>query len=482
MRKHCIILSFILTLGTMPALAADIAEMGTGSMQQQGIAAYQRGDYGSAIKYLSGRARVAPEDATVYYYLGNCYLKTNQTEQAAHMYSACVRVAPASQAGKYALKALESLSTMPKAATAAPTDAKAPGAVDPEAAAAIKDSLVSEKPLDQSLNEAIKRIKSQRHTVKSQVDRIWDQLSDELQSMNPRVTQNYAAELERVRREAENKVEDLQTKELRYESRVLAPEKVDVRAVPQKPQEKIDDTKGALGSLHDYYKPEKPFDPFGTEVTPELTSKFMAVRDVFGELSTYQPSARKAAKQVFMQMKRSIENKQDSFDQQIYQVKANLIRDIVQIKSNAGNQYSSNYKQMNPLNQLATSTIARADNQSNLTQADRDLSDATERAKKRIKDIEDSYYRDVDSIISGAKERLGGMVAQVGQMNTQLQRPSGTVQMVPQGTDTYTRNYVNFGDRNDSAPASTTIQPLRANARAEKITSQQGKPKPSGSK
>ena len=481
MTKYCLILSILLALGTCPAHATDMVEIGAGSMQQQGIAAYQRGDYNAALKFLLARAHVSPEDANVYYYLGNCYVKTNQNDQAAHMYSACVRVSPTSQAGKYALKALESLSTMPKSAAPLP-DAKASGNADPAAAEAVKDSLISEAPLDKALNDSVKRIQSQRQTVKRGIDRIWDQLTDELQTMSPRGNPNYAAELERVRREAENKAEDLQTKELRYESRMLAPEKIDVRAVPQKPQEKTDDAKSVLGTLHDYYKAEKPFDPFGTDITPELTSKFMAIRDVFGELSTYQPSARKAAKQVFMQLKRSIENKQDSFDQQIFQIKANLIRDIVLIKSNAGNQYSSNYKQNTPANQLSTSSIPRADTQTNLTQADKDLSEATERTKKRVKELEDGYYRDVDSLIAGAKERLGGMVAQVGQMNAQLQHPSGTVQLVPQGTDTYTRNYINFGERTDTSPSPATVQPMRAQAQAQKLPVKRSVKLNSGSK
>ncbi len=473
MIRLTIALFLLLSCCTAQALCADITKISPVHLTQQGIAAYQRGDFNSAIRFFAERARLAPEDASVYYYLGNCYLNTKQNDQAGHMFSASVRVAPASQAGKYSLKALESLSTMPRSAAPEPP-AQAPAAPDPAASAAVRDSLLSEAPLDKSFNDAVKRIQSERQTVKTRVDRVWEQLQDDLQSMTPRTTTNYAVELERVSKEAENKVENLQTRELRFENRLLAPEKIDVRAIPKMPEEKTDDTKTALGSLLDYFKPEKPFDPFSVEITPELTSKFLTIKDVFGELCTYQAEARKIARQAFFQLKSGIENKQDFLDQQIYQLKYQLIRDIVNIKSTYGSQSSN--RNTNPAFHLSSSKIPRAD-QNNLTPMDLEVSQATERAKKRIKELEDGYSRDVDSLIVGVKERVGGLVAQSGQINSQLKRASGTIQIVPLGTNVYTRNYVNFGDRPDTStaqsspptgqkgksnPAGPVVQPLRA--------------------
>ncbi|MBY0358357.1 MAG: tetratricopeptide repeat protein [Candidatus Obscuribacterales bacterium] len=426
------------------AYSADLTELEPSAYTQQGIAAFHRGDYPNAIRFLSGRTKTQPVDPKIYYYLGNCYLHTKQHEQAVRMFSTCIKLAPASQAGRYSLAALERMSIMSNQHQEAGHPEP-----DSQATAASKDALSTLAAIDKSFNDAVVRIKSQRQTLKIRVDRVWEDLQNDLTAMTPRTTTNYAVEMERVRREAEIKVEEMQSKELRFESRLLAPEKIDVRAIPQNPQDKTDDTSTALGSLLDLFKPEKPFDPFGTDIKPELTAKFMTIKDVFGEMSTYQPSARKMAKQVFIQLKSGIENKQNLLDQQIYQLKANLIRDVASIKSNYGNSTSN--LQLTPSYHLSASRIPR-NNQGNLTQMDADVSQATERAKKRIKELQDSYGRDVDGLIAGAKERIGGMVAQVGQMNKQLQHPSGNIMVVPLGTDVYTRNYVNFGDRPEPQP------------------------------
>lgn len=447
--------------------ASEVTQADPAKLAQLGISAYQKGDYQAAIRHLSSRAKMRPEDANVYYYLGNCYLKTNQNDQAAHMFSACVRVSPTSQAGKYSLTALETLSTMPKPPEDPPPDlAAAPP--DKAQAAATGDSLMSEKALDQQFNDAVQKIKSYRQGLKTRIDHMWLQMQDEMQALSQRNNPTYAADLEKLQRETEIKVQDIQTKELRLESRMMAPYKIDVRAIPQMPSEKIDDTKTALGSLLDYFKPEKPFDPFGTELTPDLTSKFLTVKDVFGELSTYQASARRAAKQVFMQVKNSIEVKQDQLDQQLNQIKNNLLHDVVAIKINYGNQASQRMQQVTAASFISSAKIPRSDQQQ-LTPQELEISQAVERSKKRIKDAEDTYYREVDLVIAGGKEKLGGMIAQTGQMNKQMQKPSGTIQLVPLGTDTYTRNYINFGERPDLLPVSATqkipVTPLHAEAK-----------------
>jgi len=421
-------------------IASNVSAMDARALADNGIAAYHRGDYPEATKLLEERARMSPEDPNVYYYLGNCYVYAKQNEKAAHMYSACVRLAPGSQAGKYALSALESLSSAPKSAPG-----EDPPKTDPALVDAARDSLMTEKAVDQSFNDAVKRIRSQRQTLKIRIDKTFQNMQDELQSQNPK-SSTYATDLERTRREAENTVADLQTRELRFENRLLGPDKIDARAIPEIPKEKPDSSKTVLGSLMEYFKSDKPFDPFDTELTPEISSKFMTIKDVFGELSTYQPSARRVAKQVFLQLKSSIESKQDQLDEQLLQVRSNLIRDVVNLLAN---DTSPNplYKQMNPAYQAAAAKIPRADNESNLSPTEKDVSQAIEAGKKRIKELEDGYYRDVDSLILGAKEKVGGMVAQAGQMNSQLKHPSGNIQLVPLGTDMYVRNYVNFGDR-----------------------------------
>ncbi len=436
---------------------------------QYGIASFKKGDYQTAVRYLSARARLKPEDCDVYYYLGNCYLQLKQPEQAAHMFSACVRVSPTSQAGKYSLSALESLSSMPKTVEPAPSTAVDQGP-DPEATAATKESLMSEKPLDKAFNDAVAKIKGYRQSMKVKIDHIWLNMQDEMQSLNPR-TPTYAADLERLQREAENKVQDAQTKELRLENRIMAADKIDVRAIPIIPTEKTDDSKTALGSLLDYFKPEAPFDPFGTDIKPELTSKFMTIRDLFGELPTYQSSARKLAKQVFAGLKNGIENKQDQIDQQLYQLKANLIRDVVNIKINYGNTAGQKFTQVTAASFITGAKMPRNDS-SQMTPMDMEIQQAVERSKKRIKELEDSYYHEVDVLVAGAKEKLGGMVAQTGQMNSQMQKPSGNIQLVPLGTDMYTRNYINFGDRTEMSVTGTKIpavKPVPLKAEAKKL-------------
>lgn len=452
-------------LGLPPVQASDLTQVDANKIAQAGIAAYNKKDYATAIRYLSARAKMQPEDSNVYYYLGNCYLQTKQNDQAAHMFSASIRVNPGSQAGKYSLTALETLSTMPKTAEAPPSPDESP---DPAQTAASKDSLMSEQALDKQFNDAVAKIKGNRQTLKSRVDHVWLQMQEEMQALSQRNNPTYAIDLEKLQREAENKVQDLQTRELRQENRMMAPTKIDVRAIPQLPTEKIDDTKTALGSLLDYFKPDKPYDPFAAEITPELSSKFLTVKDVFGELATYQGSARRLSKQIFYQLKNGIETKQDMLDQQLYQLKNNLIHDVMNIKTNYNNQANQRNQVVSIASYISGAKIPRKDNEQNLTPMESEVHQAVERSKKRIKELEETYYREVDGLIAGAKEKLGGMVAQTGQMNSQLQKPSGNIQLVPLGTDMYTRNYVNFGG--DAAgsllkPQAAQASPLKAEAK-----------------
>lgn len=436
-------LLFLAGFCQLSSTASELTSMDAAKIAQYGIQSFNKGDYQNAIRYLSARARMKPEDASIYYYLGNSYLKTNQSENAAHMFSASVRVDPASQAGKYSLSALETLSTMPRNPEPAP--APAPEGPDPAQTAANKDALMSEAAIDKAFNDAVEKIKGKRQTLKSNVDHIWLKMQDEMQSLTQKNNPNFAADLEKLQREAEIKVQDMQTKQLRMENRMMAPDKIDVRAIPQLPGEKLDTSKTALGSLLDYFKPEKPFDPFATDITPELTSKFLTVKDVFGELPTYQGSARKLAKQVFAQLKSSIEMKQDMLDQQLFQLKSNLLHDVINTKINYGNQSSQKQASVTASSFITAAKLPRQEAQ-HLSPMEIEVHQAVERSKKRIKELEETYNKDVDSLIAGAKEKLGGMIAQTGQMNSQLKKPSGNIQLVPLGTDMYTRNYVNFGD------------------------------------
>ncbi len=475
MKTLWLFLALFAGLAVPVGLAADVSELTGADMTRQGIAAYNRGDYNSAIRLLSARARMAPADPNVFYYLGHCYMHNKQSGPAASMFAACIRIAPNSQAGKYAISALEHLSSAPgsNGSESSPHNKKP----DPAAVAAAKDSLMSEKPLDKSFNDAVARIRSQRQSLKNKIDHIWAEMQDDIQAMGSKSTVN-AAELEGLQREAENKVQDAQTRQLRWENRLLAPEKIDVRPMPQLPQEKPDDSKIALGSLLAHFKAEQPFDPFATDITPEVTSKFLSIYDVFGELSTYQPSERRVAKQAFMQLKSSIEGKQNILDQDIYNLKATLIRDLVQANTNYGAQGYNKWKVVNPSAFIAAAKIPRMD-QNNLTPAELEMSQVVQRAKRRIEQVSENYHQDVEHLIAGAKERVHGMVAQTGQLNKQLQNPSGTIQLVPHGTDLYTRNYVNFGDRPEldspvAQPAKHAKPAKPAHAKQTKATGRQG--------
>jgi cytochrome c556 len=449
-------------LAVAPVMAADVTPVNAADLASRGIGAYNRKDFPTAIKFLHARAGLAPQDPVIFYYLGNCYMQAKQHEHAAKLYSACIRCGPGTEASKHALSALETLSTMPKAPPP-PVESK-PELPDPKAAEASRDALPNTAAVDKAFNDAVTRIRNNRQTFKIKVDNHWHRLQEDLTAMNPKNTPNYSVELERIRRETDNKIEYEQLRQLRTESRILAPDKIDVRAVPDTPKEKADDTKTALGSLSELVKPEKPFDPFGPDVNPEIAAKFLTLKDVFGELSTYQPSERRIAKQVFSQLKNSIEVKQDSFDQQVHQVKETLVRDLVHIKINynvSGNPSYAN-KESTAAYHISSSKIPRSD-QNNLTPADLEISQTTERAKKRLAELKDGYLRDVDSLIAVAKERVSGAVISTGQINSQLKKPSGTIQVVPLGSDSYTRNYVNFGSRDHSGSSSSPpVKQLKA--------------------
>lgn len=424
------------------ARAGDLVELGPKELLNQGIAAYQRKNFPEAVKFLSARARIQPSDPNAFYYLGNIYLQAKRNEEANKMFLQAVKAGPTSQAAQYSLQALEALQNMPKAAPDA--DKKEVGKLTPEQLQAERESIGSDRALDKDYNVAVRRIQNERTTLKRRIDVIYERLQDELSQMNRRTTQNYQAELAQTKSKAEIEVEQLQRKQQRFESRILAPEKIDVRAVPELAVKK-DDSKDALGSLAEYFKPEKPADPLAADISPEITAKFMTIRDVFGDLSTYDPQSRRLARQMFSQLKSGIEMKQDNFDMQLHNEKDRLVRDIYNIQVNYGNQISGR-NALNALSYLTTSTIPRS-SQESLTPMEQEMSQIAERAKKRLKDIQDSYSRDVDAMISGAKERLGSVIGSNTTANSQLKRPHGTIQIVPLGTNLNTRNYVNFGDR-----------------------------------
>ncbi|MBX9722846.1 MAG: hypothetical protein K2X81_15705, partial [Candidatus Obscuribacterales bacterium] len=146
-------------------------------------------------------------------------------------------------------------------------------------------------------------------------------------------------------------------------------------------------------------------------------------------------------------------------------------RDVVNIKVNYGNTAGQKFTQVTAASFITGAKMPRND-ASQMTPMDLEIHQAVDRSKKRIKELEDSYYHEVDVLIAGAKEKLGGMVAQTGQMNSQMQKPSGNIQLVPLGTDMYTRNYINFADRTEMNVTGTKIpavKPVPLKAEAKKL-------------
>lgn len=447
-----LILAVTCLLLAIPAYAGEVTPVNPNldAMAKAGIAAYNKGDYQTALRYLDYRSRQNPQDPNVIYYLGNCYLKLEQRDNASKLFAHCVRIAPASQAGQYSLQALEALSGKVE---------KSPEATvpDPKAVAAQKDALLSEAAIDAQYNKAQRDITNARQTFKARITALYERLQDHLQSLNPKTTPNYGLEMERLRNEAENEVEELQMKELRAENRMLSPTKIDVRAVPEKPVEKKDNAKNALGqTLLANLNNEKPFDPFGTELSPEIAAKFLSMKDVFGELSTYEPSTRGLVKQLFVRLKQDIENKQNSLDQETTYIRKQLIQEIFTIKVS----YGASFKlQQSAAWQLNNSTIPRRDDRQKSPMED-DMARATERALKRIKSAQELYDRDVAGLISGAKESLNSMITQASGINSQLKNMHGSTVIMPIGTTLNNKNYVHMENQQPLEPISET--PLRA--------------------
>ena len=446
--------AMLLTFAPSAAFAGgEVTQLSLDSMTRAGIDAYNKGDYATAIRYLEYRSRHNPQDPNVIYYLGNCYLNSNQRESASKMFVHCVQNFPTTQAGKYSLQALGALSGK----VVEPPAEDKPGAPDPKAVAAQKDALLTEVAIDAQYNNAVKGIANARQTFKSRITVIFERLSDHLQAMNAKNTPNYALEMEKLRGEAENEVEELQMKELRSENRMLAPTKIDVRAVPEKPGEKKDNAKNALGqNLLSNLSNEKPFDPFGPEVTPEIAAKFMGLKDVFGELTIYEPATRNLVKQLFIRLKQDIENKQNSLDQETSYIRKQLVHEIFNIKVSYGSSYKN---QQTAGFHMNTTSIPRRDDRQK-TPMEEDLARATERALKRIKSAQELYDRDVASMISGAKENLNSMITQASGINSQLKNMQGSTLIMPIGTTIHNKNYVHFENQkplNDVPPV-----PLRA--------------------
>jgi hypothetical protein len=421
-----------------PALAGgELTALTLDAMARAGIDAYHKRDYQTAIRYLEHRSRQNPQDPNVIYYLGNCYLQTQQRDSASKMFAHCVRIAPASQAGKYSLQALEALSGKVEQ----PPPEEKVSAPDPKAVAAQKDALLNEAAIDKQYNDAVRNIANHRQTFKARITSLYQRLTDQLSSMTPKNTPNYGLEMEKLRGEAENEVEELQLKELRAENRMLAPTKIDVRSVPEKPVEKKDNAKSALGTnLLTNLTNEKPFDPFGPEVSPEIAAKFLSIKDVFGELSTYEPTTRSVVKQLFIRLKQDVENKQNSLDQETSYVRKQLIHEIFNIKVSYGSSYKT---QMTSAYHLNSTAIPRRDS-SQQTQMEQDLARATERALRRIKSSQELYDRDVASIIAGSKESLHSMITQASGINSQLKNMHGSTLMMPIGSSIYNKNYVHL--------------------------------------
>ncbi len=420
------------------------------AMAKAGIDAYNKGDYQTALRYLDYRSRQNPQDPNVIYYLGNCYLKLEQRDNASKMFAHCVRIAPASQAGQYSLQALEALSGKVEK----PPEPTGP---DPKAVAAQKDALLSEAAIDAQYNRAQRDITNARQTFKARITSLYERLQDHLQSLNPKTTPNYGLEMERLRNEAEEEVDELQMKELRAENRMLSPTKIDVRAVPEKPAEKKDNAKNALGqTLLSNLNNETPYDPFGTELSPEIAAKFLSMKDVFGELSTYEPSTRGLVKQLFIRLKQDVENKQNSLDQQTSYIRKQLIQEIFNIKVS----YGASFKlQQSAAWQLNNSTIPRRDDRQKSPMED-DMARATERALKRIKSAQELYDRDVAGLISGAKESLNSMVTQASGINSQMKNMHGSTMIMPIGTTINNKNYVHMENQKPLEPIPET--PLKA--------------------
>lgn len=107
----------LVVLNPLPVCAGDV---------DKALAAYGRGEIGTAFAGASRVIKDNPQDATAWYILGNCYIKQNATTEAEDAFEHCLALKPQGQIAVYASQALAALGQAGQRSSQMRTPARSP--------------------------------------------------------------------------------------------------------------------------------------------------------------------------------------------------------------------------------------------------------------------------------------------------------------------------------------------------------------------
>jgi len=166
---------------TLVASAAQAAPMSP--EMKEGIAAYSRGDYRTAMGSLQGALSTEFNNATLHYYLGNCFVHMKQQESAIREFRIAYAISPEGEVGRFSKAAL-----------------KIYGVDADDAGSEPKEPEVKAKPLpktDPAMDQAIKSLRKQTFFAKDYESRANDFLTRDAERRAQEVLQKTKSDIER---------------------------------------------------------------------------------------------------------------------------------------------------------------------------------------------------------------------------------------------------------------------------------------------
>lgn len=153
---------------------------------RDGIGAYKKGDYKSAVMNFTGALNTEFNNAVVHYYLGNCFIKLNQPESAIREFRIAYALAPDAEVGKFSKEALKVFG-IDSDAGSAPMDDFASPMSKPKAA----------PKANPALDQAINSLRKQTFFAKDNESRKNEILSRDAEKRNEERLQRAKEEAER---------------------------------------------------------------------------------------------------------------------------------------------------------------------------------------------------------------------------------------------------------------------------------------------
>lgn len=153
---------------------------------REGISAYNKADYKSAVISFSSALNTEFNNAVVHYYLGNCFIKLNQPESAIREFRIAYAIAPDAEVGQYSKEALKVFGI--------DSDASGAAADDPASATAKTKKAPKTNP---ALDQAIESLRKQTFFAKDNEARMNEITSRDVEKRNEERLQRAKQEAER---------------------------------------------------------------------------------------------------------------------------------------------------------------------------------------------------------------------------------------------------------------------------------------------